>query len=117
MVRDLGSYAHHGCLESEREIGGRYKTTIWVEGDFSAAENSDLLEDAVDYELLGLITQEQMAISSNLIENVASRILNEIEKRLQGFDLQKIGVKVVKISPPVKGQVPQVEYVKESLLK
>ena len=80
-------------------------------------ENSDLLEDAVDYELLGLITQEQMAISSNLIENVASRILNEIEKRLQGFDLQKIGVKVVKISPPVKGQVPQVEYVKESLLK
>jgi len=43
IVRGLKSYAYHGCLESEKKIGGHYETTVWVEGDFSKAEVKDLL--------------------------------------------------------------------------
>tara|TARA_B100001250_G_C19373138_1_gene602874 strand:- start:93 stop:458 length:366 start_codon:yes stop_codon:yes gene_type:complete len=117
IVRDLSSYAYHGCLEAEKKIGGYYKTTVWVEGDFSKAESKDLLQDSVDYETLGLIVQEQMKTSSNLIENVVSRILNEIEKSFQNHLLYSIVVKVIKITPPVKGDVPQVEYIKEKRFK
>jgi len=117
IVRDLKSYAYHGCLESEKKIGGHYETTVWVEGDFSKAEGKDLLQDSVDYETLGIIVQEQMKISSNLIENVVIRILNEIEKMFQNHILYNIGVKVIKINPPVKGDVPQVEYIKEKQFK
>tara|TARA_B100001250_G_C19219397_1_gene537175 strand:+ start:112 stop:477 length:366 start_codon:yes stop_codon:yes gene_type:complete len=117
VVRDLYSYAYHGCLDAEKKIGGHYKTTLWVEGDFSKSEKTDLLKDAVDYETLGLIVQEQMKISSNLIEHVAHRILNEIEIRLSNYDLLNVGIKVVKINPPVKGDVPQVEYIKEKKYK
>ena len=113
IVRDLNSYAYHGCLNAEKEIGGHYKTTICVEGDFSKSEDSDLLQDAIDYEMLGLIAQEQMQVSSNLIENVVGRIFNEIETKLSSYDIQHIYVKVVKVNPPVKGDVPQVEYIKE----
>lgn len=117
IVRDLNSYAFHGCLESEKKIGGNYKTTVWVEGDFSKAESKDLLQDSIDYETLGLIVQEQMKISSNLIENVVIRILNEIEKAFHNYTLHNIGVKVIKINPPVKGDVLQVEYIKEKRFK
>ena len=117
IVRDLKSYAYHGCLESEKKIGGHYETTVWVEGDFSKAEGKDLLQDSVDYETLGIIVQEQMKISSNLIENVVIRILNEIEKVFRNYTLHNIGVKVIKITPPVKGDVPQVEYIKEKRFK
>ncbi len=117
QVYGIRSYAFHGCLESEKKIGGNYKTTVWVEGDFSKAESKDLLQDSIDYETLGLIVQEQMKISSNLIENVVIRILNEIEKAFHNYTLHNIGVKVIKINPPVKGDVPQVEYIKEKWFK
>ena len=55
--------------------------------------------------------------SSNLIENVAYRILNEIEKSFSNHDLLNLGIKIVKINPPVKGDVPQVEYIKEKEYK
>ena len=113
VVKNLRSYAYHGCLEAEKKIGAFYETTIWVCGDFTESEKSDDLKDAVDYEKLGLIVQEQMKLSSNLIENVADRILNEIEGQFNKYLLESIKVKVVKINPPVKGDVPQVEYIKE----
>lgn len=117
VVRDLRSYAFHGCLDAEKKIGGHYETTVWVEGDFNKSEQTDLLKDAVDYETLGLIVQEEMKTSSNLIENVAYRILNEIEKSFSNHDLFNVGIKIVKINPPVKGDVPQVEYIKEKKYK
>ena len=113
IVRDLCSYAYHGCLEAEQKIGGHYKTTVWVDGDFSKSEETDLLKHAVDYEEIGLIVQDQMKKSSNLIENVASRILNELEKKFSNHNLYSIRIKIIKLAPPVKGDVPQVEYVKE----
>jgi len=117
IVRDLCSYAHHGCLEAEKKIGGHYKTTVWIDGDFSKSEKTDLLKEAVDYEEIGLIVQEQMKFSSNLIENVAFRILNELEKKFSNYDLSSVRIKIVKSNPPVKGDVSQVEYIKEKRYK
>ena len=42
----------------------------WME--ISKSEKTDDLNDAVDYEKLGIIVQEQMKISSNLIEHVVA---------------------------------------------
>ena len=113
VVKNLRSYAYHGCLEAEKKIGTYYETTIWVDGDFSKSEKTDDLNDAVDYEKLGIIVQEQMKISSNLIEHVVARIIKEIEIQFSDYLLGLIKVKVAKINPPVKGDVPQVEYIKE----
>ena len=77
-VRDLNIYAYHGCFVEERQIGSEYRLDIWVEGDFSSAENSDNIIDAIDYVTISNIATKEMNTPSNLIEHVADRILSQI---------------------------------------
>ena len=111
IIRDIKSYAYHGCLPSEKKIGGVYKTTLWIEGDFTESEIEDDLSKTIDYEKVILLVNDEMSKSSDLIEHVARRILNQTMGLFT--NITKLKVKVVKIKPPVKADVPQVEYVLE----
>ncbi len=111
IIRDIKSYAYHGCLPSEKKIGGVYKTTLWIEGDFSESEQTDDLSQTIDYEKVVALVDAQMIISSDLIENVTRRILDSM---MNAFPkIVKLKVRVVKIKPPINAEVPQVEYVLE----
>jgi len=111
IIRDIQNYAFHGCLSSEKKIGGTYKTTLWIEGDFSESEQEDNLSKTIDYEKVVLLVCDEMKKSSDLIENVAHRILDNM---MNSFSkIVKLKVRVVKIKPPVNGEVPQVEYILE----
>ena len=107
-IRDLKIYAYHGCFSEEKKIGSKYKLDVWVEGDFSAAEKLDHLSKTVDYVAISDIANEEMAISSNLIENVANRILDRV---LLSFNVVTCaGISIKKISPPMNQDVYAVEY-------
>mgnify|MGYP006177543359 FL=1 len=107
-IRDLKIYAYHGCFSEEKKIGSKYKLDVWVEGDFSEAEKSDQLSNTVDYVAISDIANEEMAISSNLIENVANRILDRV---LLSFNkITCAGVTIKKKSPPMNQDVYAVEY-------
>ena len=108
IIRELLTYAYHGCLSEEKKIGGQYKTTLWIHGDFSKAEKSDLLEKTIDYERAIELINDEMQKPSNLIENVANRVLNRIMSEFPNID--KLEIKLIKINPPVKAEAPQVEY-------
>ena len=107
-VRDLKLYSYHGCFEEEQKIGSEYKLDIWVEGDFSLAEQTDKLNHAVDYVAISDIASEEMAVSSKLIEHVASRILSRVFSRWKNIDSS--GVIVKKITPPMNTYSESVEY-------
>tara|TARA_B100000902_G_C27081313_1_gene799041 strand:+ start:471 stop:827 length:357 start_codon:yes stop_codon:yes gene_type:complete len=109
IIKDIQNYAYHGCLPSEKKIGGIYKTTLWIEGDFSESEIDDDLTKTVDYESVILLVKEEMKHSSDLIEHVARRILDKMMGRFS--NIKKLKVRVVKIKPPVNADVPQVEYI------
>ena len=109
IIKDIQNYAYHGCLPSEKKIGGTYKTTLWIEGDFSESEIDDNLTKTVDYESVILLVKEEMKHSSDLIEHVARRILDKTMGRFS--NIKKLKVRVVKIKPPVNADVPQVEYI------
>tara|TARA_B100000902_G_scaffold377450_1_gene409683 strand:- start:483 stop:839 length:357 start_codon:yes stop_codon:yes gene_type:complete len=109
IVRDITNYAYHGCLPSEKKIGGVYKTTLWIQGNFSTSEYKDDLSKTIDYEEVAELVTNEMKVSSNLIENVARRILDKMMLRF--LNIKKIKIKVVKIKPPINADVPQVEYV------
>ena len=111
IIRDIQSYAHHGCLPSEKKIGGTYKTTLWIEGDFTESENEDDLSKTIDYEKVILLVDDEMSLSSDLIEHVAKRISNRMMESF--LNITKLKVRVVKIKPPVQAEVPQVEYIIE----
>ncbi|MCC6384765.1 MAG: dihydroneopterin aldolase [Bacteroidia bacterium] len=102
-VEGIECYAFHGCLEEEDRIGGRYIVDVWLETAMDDAMESDQLQNTTDYTLIVDIVRQQMAIRSNLIEHVASRILKSLSENLQHF--KNLTVKVSKLNPPVNGYV------------
>ena len=68
--------------------------------DLSTSAKSDSLKDTVDYVSINQIVKQQMAISSNLLENVVQRILDSIASSHP--NVLRADVEVFKINPPIK---------------
>jgi dihydroneopterin aldolase len=102
-------YAHHGCLPEEEKIGGDYIVNIEIETDFSLAEKNDDLGATVDYCDVHRIIVREMKIRSKLIEHVAGRIADAMREELKKIETLK--VELIKIAPPVNGDVTQVSVI------
>ena len=100
-------YAYHGCLEEEAKIGGHYVVNVSAEADLSDSEASDNLSDTIDYGRVTELVQQEMAIRSNLIEHVARRILDSLKNEWASAIWE---VELVKLRPPINGNVEQVSY-------
>ena len=110
-VNGIKLYAYHGCLPEEGKIGGHYAVDISIVTDFLEAAIEDSLSKTVDYVVVNKIVGEEMAIRSKLIEHVGQRIINRIKKEVQGVESLK--VKVIKICPPINGDVDNVAIIIE----
>ncbi|MDD4820145.1 MAG: dihydroneopterin aldolase [Flavobacteriales bacterium] len=95
------TYAFHGCMDAEANIGAYYKTDVIMDVDVVDAAKNDDLDKTVNYAIVNDIILSQMAIRSHLIENVCLRILKEVKKAYP--QVEHIKVKVTKIAPPVSG--------------
>lgn len=93
--------AYHGCLEQEKARGNYFTVDFRGELDLSAAAESDNLNDTLNYGEIYDIVAEEMSIPSELLENVAGRIVKEIEKQYP--QLTSFSVRVSKKKPPVDG--------------
>lgn len=110
-VNGIHVRAFHGCLEEEARIGGDYIVDVHVSGDLQDAERTDDLSRTVDYGRVTAIVKEQMAQRSRLIEHVAARILARLRAEWRK-DLHW-RVRVVKLRPPIQGDVEQAVYTVE----
>lgn len=105
-IDNIRVYAHHGCLKEETAIGSEYRVDVSVDADLSAASQSDRLSDTVDYVHINRIVKQEMKTPSKLLEHVGKRIIDRIFKEI---DLvEKAGVRVSKINPPIGGDVEKV---------
>lgn len=100
-LSNMEFYAYHGCLENERTQGNRFSVDFRCDYDMTMAAQSDDLRHAVNYSEIYEIIREQMAIPSNLLENVAYRILNAV--RISFPSLEHASVTVSKLNPPLSG--------------
>ena len=100
-LEEMRFWAFHGCLESERRNGNLFLVDFRGELDMRKAAESDNLEDTVNYGLVYDLVKEEMSVPSDLLENVAGRIVEEIEKRFP--QLQSFSIRVSKKKPPVEG--------------
>ena len=99
-VNRIKVYAYHGCQPQERIIGADFYVTVSaiVEVDASAWQD-DCLEGTVDYSRFVSITRREMAIPSNLLEHVATRIASSV---LEECPLVlKVCVTIEKENPPL----------------
>lgn len=93
--------AYHGCLEHEKVRGNLFTVDFHGELDLSAAASSDNLCDTLDYGEIYETVAEEMSIPSELLENVAGRIVRAIEKKYP--QISSFSVRVSKRRPPVDG--------------
>ena len=110
-VNGIKLYAFHGCLPEEGRIGGHYLVDVSLQTDFTEAAISDELIKTVDYVDINKIVKEEMAIRSKLIEHLGQRIFNRIKKEVKNVD--KLRIKVIKICPPINGDVENVAIIIE----
>ena len=94
-------HAYHGCLEKERREGNTFIVDFHAETELEKAVKTDELGKTIDYGRVYDIVAGQMAIPSNLLENVAGRILDAIRKEFD--DVLFLIVRVSKKNPPVNG--------------
>ena len=102
-LEEMRFWARHGCLESERSKGNLFLVDFRGELDMRKAAGSDNLEDTVNYGLVYDLVKEEMSVPSDLLENVAGRIVRRIAERFPEF--VRFSVRVSKRRPPVGGPV------------
>ena len=94
-------HSYHGCFEKERAEGNRFLVDFKGEVPLKKCAKSDRLEDAVDYGDIFKIVRAEMDKPSNLLENVAWRIVESIHAAFP--DICPFAVRVSKQNPPVGG--------------
>ena len=102
-LEDMEFYAFHGCFEEEREIGTRFKVDLQFETNTEKAQNTDNLEDTVNYLSVYQVVKREMEISSKLLEHVGQRILNAVFAEFP--EVERAKVKVSKLNPPLGGKL------------
>lgn len=91
--------AFHGVLPQERIVGNDYIVNLSVDYPVMQACESDDVADTMNYADAAEVVKEQMAVPSNLIENVAYRICKAVLKR---FPLaEQVTVDIQKVAPPM----------------
>lgn len=101
-------YAHHGVMQEEHRIGGRYEVDVTMSIDFMQAARSDALADTVDYaEVYVVIKELVMKNKFYLIEKLAYLIATSILKSFAQVD--DVEVTVRKVNPPVGGTCDRAE--------
>mgnify|MGYP002712280304 FL=1 len=103
FVEGIKIYAYHGCFKEEAVIGTNFLVDIELDADLSKPANSDDINDAVNYQAVFTVVKEQMAIRSNLLENVGKRIVETIFS--QFAEVEKIQLKIAKLNVPLGGHI------------
>ncbi|MFO8098073.1 MAG: dihydroneopterin aldolase [Salinibacter sp.] len=101
-------YGHHGVMQEEHRIGGRYEVDVSVELDFEEAARHDDLTRTVDYETVydfirRLVTENEFYLIEKLAYRIAHTVLEEYP------DLGGVEVTVRKPNPPVGGPCDRAE--------
>ena len=96
-------YAYHGCLESERREGNRFRVDFAYDYDMRKAARTDDLHEAIDYSAIYELIRAEMESPAHLLEHLASRILNTITDHFPRIEYAELTV--TKYNPPLPGQV------------
>jgi dihydroneopterin aldolase len=105
-VSGIAVRAFHGCIDEEALVGGEFTVNARVHAPFKKAALTDDLNEAIDYVVVTEIVKQEMAIRAKLIEVLAMRIINAIQKRYP--QSTEVEVTVIKHRAPIQSDVKSV---------
>lgn len=101
--------APHGCYDLEKVVGNRYHVDLKMDVEIGDAPEKDDLLKSVNYLSVYEQVAEEMQIPSDILENVAWRILERIHSAFP--QIVSSTVKVSKLAPPLGGKVEKVSVI------
>ena len=110
-IEGMHFYAYHGHFEAEQIVGNEFIINLQMKTDCHKAAISDDLKDALNYQAVYTLIQNEMIIKSRLLENVASRILDALFAAFP--HLENAQIKVSKMNPPMGGEIEKVSVTLE----
>jgi dihydroneopterin aldolase len=105
-IEDMEFYAFHGHYREEQIVGSHFMVDVTIETDTDKAGKSDELRDTLNYQAVYLIVKREMEKTSNLLEHIASRILEALYDEMTG--IRKATVRVAKLNPVMGGRIGRV---------
>jgi dihydroneopterin aldolase len=112
-IEGMEFHAYHGCFEEEQLIGNTFMVDVHMDTETTSAEQSDNLEETVNYADVFQLVKEQMAVNSKLLEHVGRRIMDVILEKYPQVDI--IELKISKLNPPVGGKVHAVSVTMDNI--
>ncbi len=106
VLENMEFFAYHGCYEAEQIVGNKFLVNLSMEADITKPAQTDNIRDALNYHSAYEIVKREMQIRSNLLENIAKRIIDALY--LAFPQLEKATVKISKLYPPMGGQIKSV---------
>ena len=91
--------ALHGVMPQERQVGGDFLVTLRVGYPLAVAMASDDVKDTLDYAALYRLVEREMLLPSKLLEHVAGRIAEAVEKAFP--QVSSIDLTLTKLNPPM----------------
>ncbi|NOR87221.1 MAG: dihydroneopterin aldolase [Bacteroidales bacterium] len=107
-VEGMEFYSYHGCFKEEKEIGTHFIVDFYFSNDTNRAEITDDLKETISYLDVYQLIKKEMAVSSDLLEHVARRILKVTFASFDSMEWAK--VKIQKMNPPLGGKMKSVSF-------
>jgi dihydroneopterin aldolase len=102
-LEDMEFYSFHGCYKEEQVAGNKFIIQLAFETNTSKAEQSDNINDTINYAQVYGIVKKEMEVKSHLIEHVGQRIITTVKNKFP--QIESIRVKVSKMNPPMGGNM------------
>ena len=102
-IEDMEFYAFHGHYKEEQIVGNHFIVDVEIDTDTGKAGTSDDLRDTLNYQMAYQIIKREMETTSNLLEHIATRILDALYRELSGIN--RATVKVSKMNPVMGGRI------------
>ncbi len=102
QIEEMEFYAYHGHYKEEQIIGNRFLVDLTLETDMENPSRTDRLEDAVNYQEAYRLVNDEMQVSSHLLEHIAARILDSLFAHFKS--VKHATIKISKMNPPLGGK-------------
>jgi dihydroneopterin aldolase len=110
-IEGMEFYAYHGHFKEEQIVGNKFLVNIAIKTNCESAAETDNLENALNYQIVYKLIQNEMKKKSHLLENIAKRILDSLYSEFDTIKHTKI--KISKMNPPMGGQIEKVSITME----
>ncbi len=102
-IEGMEFFAYHGCFKEEQVIGTKFRCDLFLKVDTTKAEQTDNLQDTVNYQSVFQMVKLEMETKSKLLEHVGRRIINRIKKEFP--QVEHVRLKIRKLNPPLGGKM------------